>query len=98
MDLNVDRLIEAIRSVGCDAKQQGTEYYIMMPGNFPWYGDKDVHEIVNSRIVASISDALNNFNYEQVTNWLHNKICEVSNKAKEYRRMLLEYQSKDYEV
>ena len=136
MDLNVDRLIEAIRSVGCDAKQQGTEYYIMMPGNFPWYGDKDVHEIENSRIIASISvsgkwsdawpmpdiriweneplgvemrkgplgcrsgalDALSNFNYEQVTNWLHNKICEVSNKAKEYRRMLLEYQSKDYEV
>ena len=43
-------------------------------------------------------DALSNFNYEQVTNWLHNKICEVSKMAKEYRRKLLEYQIKDYEV
>lgn len=136
MDLNVDELIEAIRSVGCDAKQQGTEYYIMMPSNFPWYGDRDVHEIENSRIIASISvsgkwsdawptpdirtwedeplgvemrkgplgcrsgalDALSNFNYEQVTTWLHNKIGEVSNVTKKYRRMLLEYQSKEYEV
>lgn len=136
MDLNVDELIEAIRSVGCDAKQKGTEYYIMMPSNFPWYGDRDVHEIENSRIIASISvsgkwsdawptpdirtwedeplgvemrkgplgcrsgalDALSNFNYEQVTTWLHNKIGEVSNVTKKYRRMLLEYQSKEYEV
>lgn len=136
MDLNVDRLIEAIRSAGCDAKQQGTEYYIMMPANFPWYGDRDVHEVENSRIIASISvsgkwsdawptpdirtwedeplgvemrkgpigcssgalNALCNFNYKQVTTWLHNKIGEVSKVTKEYRRKLLEYQSKDYEV
>lgn len=136
MDLNVDRLIEAIKSVGCDAKQQGTEYYIMMPDNFPWYGENDKHESENSRIVAAVSvsgkwndawpmpdirtwndeplgvemrkgplgcsngalDALSNFNYEQVTNWLHNKIGEVSKMAKEYRRKLLEYQMKDYEV
>ena len=136
MDLNVDRLIEAIKSVGCDAKQQGTEYYIMMPDNFPWYGENDPHESENSRIIAAISvsgkwndawprpdirtwndeplgvemrkgplgcsngalDALSNFNYEQVTNWLHNKIGEVSKMAKEYRRRLLEYQMKDYEV
>lgn len=136
MDLNVDRLIEAIKSVGCDAKLSGTEYYIMMPSNFPWYGCKDVRDIENSRIVAAISvsgkwsdawpmpliktwndeplgiemrkgtlgcrsgalDALSNFNYEQVTNWLHNKIGELSKVTKEYRRMLLEYHSKDYEV
>ena len=136
MDLNVDRLIEAIKSVGCDAKQQGTEYYIMMPDNFPWYGENGKHESENSRIIAAISvsgkwndawprpdirtwndeplgvemrkgplgcsngalDALSNFNYEQVTNWLHNKIGEVSKMAKEYRRRLLEYKMKDYEV
>lgn len=139
MDLNVDRLKEVLKSVGCEGKQQGCDLYIMLPDNFPWYGGGDKHESENSRIIASVTlswgdwkfsdawpmpdirswndeplgiemrkgplgmstgalNALNEFNYKQITSWLQNKIGEVAKKAKEYRRMLLEYQSKEYEV
>lgn len=137
MDLNVDRLKEVLKSVGCEISDQSSEYYIMLPDNFPWYGEHDRHERNNSRIVAAAScsygdwkwseawpwpdirtwndeplgiemrrglvytgalNELNDSNYEQIAAWLQNKIGEVSRVAKKYRKMLLEYQSKEYEV
>lgn len=53
MDLNVDRLKEVLKSVGCEIIGQGREYYIMLPDNFPWYGD-NVKDRNNSRIIASV--------------------------------------------
>lgn len=137
MDLNVDRLKEVLKSVGCEVQEQRAEYYIMLPDNFPWCGNEDSHERNNSRIVAEVAcsfgdwkwteawpccdiqtwndeptgimmrrgsaytgalNELNDSNYEQLAAWLQNKIGEVSRVAKEYRKMLLEYQSKKYEV
>lgn len=137
MDLNVDRLKEVLKSVGCEISEQSNEYYIMLPDNFPWYGENDKYERNNSRIVAEVScsfgdwkwteawpccdintyndeplgiimrrglvytgalNELNDSNYEEIANWLQNKIGEVSRVAKKYRKMLLEYQTKDYEV
>jgi hypothetical protein len=137
VDLNVDRLKEVLKSVGCEVQEQSTEYYIMLPDNFPWYGDHDKHERNNSRIVAEVScsfgdwkwteawpwpdirtwndeplgiemrrglvytgalNELNDSNYEEIANWLQNKIGEVSRVAKKFRKMELEYHSKGYEV
>lgn len=137
MDLNVDRLKEVLKSVGCEVHEQGAEYYIMLPDNFPWYGNGDSHERDDSRIVAVVEcsfgdwkwteawplvdirtwndeplgvmmrrgeaytgdlNELNDSNYEEIAAWLQNKIGEVSKVAKKYRKMLLEYQSKEYEV
>lgn len=139
MDLNVDRLKEVLNSVGCEGKQQGSDLYIMLPANFPWYGGGDKPESENSRIIASVTlsrgdwkfsdawpmpdissfqdeplgvvmtkdplgmstgalNALNDFNYEEIANWLQNKIGEVSKMSKEFRKRELEYQSKEYEV
>lgn len=47
---------------------------------------------------AKTIDLLNNCNYEQLCEWLVNKIGEVSRITKEYRKKELEYHSKDYEV
>ena len=55
MDLNVDRLKEVLKSVGCEVQENGAEYYIMLPDNFPWYGNGDRHERNNSRIVAEVA-------------------------------------------
>ena len=139
MDLNVERLKEVLKSVGCDSKVSGTEMYVLMPDNFPWYGGNDKHETENSRIIATVTlswgdwkwtdawpmplirtwddeplgvemrkgppgtsngalNELNDFNYDEIANWLQNKIGEISKMTKEYRRKLLEYQMKDYEV
>ena len=139
MGLNVEKLKAVLKSVGCEGKQAGTELYVMMPDNFPWYGDNDMHERSNSRIVATVSlsfgfweftevwptpdirmwegeplgvemrrglvqnrnDAiseLKNLDYEQLAAWLTNKIGEISKKTKAYRKLALNYQSKDYEV
>lgn len=137
MDLNVDRLKEVLKTVGCEVHEQGAEYYIMLPDNFPWYGEHDRHERNNSRIVAEVTlsfgdwkwteawpwcdihtyndeplgimmrrglvytgalNELNDSNYEEIAAWLTKKIGEVSKVAKKYRKMLLEYQSKEYEA
>jgi len=140
MDLTVDRLKEVLESVGCEFQVQSTECYILLPDNFPWYGDGDRHERNNSRIIACVTlswsdywkwtdawpqpvirsyndeplgiemrrgpmgfrtgvlNELNDFNCEEIAAWLQNKIGEVSRMAKEYRKLELEYQMKDYEA
>ena len=137
MGLNVEEVIDAVERIGCKVKNAGKEYWILMPSNFPWYGD-DGPEVENSRIVASIDmiksgdyvvssawpfvklqswdgepkgiemrstditgsmlDALRKFNVEELVDWLQKKIGEASKMTKEYRRLALNYQSKEYEV
>ncbi len=41
---------------------------------------------------------LKNFDYEQIATWLQSKIGEVSEKAKECRKLMIAYQSKEYEA
>lgn len=41
---------------------------------------------------------LKNFSYEQIAAWLVEKIGEVSKKAKELRKLMIAYQSKEYEA
>lgn len=41
---------------------------------------------------------LKNFSYEQIAAWLQSKIGEVSEKAKEYRKMMIACQSKEFEA
>ena len=41
---------------------------------------------------------LKNFNYKQIAVWLQEKIGEVSEKAKECRKMMIACQSKEYEA
>ena len=41
---------------------------------------------------------LKDFSYEQIAAWLVEKIGEVSEKAKECRKLMIAYQSKEYEV
>ena len=41
---------------------------------------------------------LKNFSYEQIAAWLQSKIGEVSKKAKELRKLMIAYQSKEYEA
>ena len=41
---------------------------------------------------------LKNFSYKQIAVWLQSKIREVSEKAKECRKLMIAYQSKEYEV
>lgn len=139
MSLQSEEIIAAVESIGCSVVlSRGDMYYILLPDNFPWYGNNvNVHK--NSRIIASITweqgewkwndawptpyiriengeplgvelrkgsicacaDALNALrkcNYEQLVTWFQNKIDEVSKMTKEYRRKVLEYHSKDYEV
>lgn len=139
MDLNVDRLTEVLKTVGCEIIVQGNEYYVMLPDNFPWYSGDNIKDRNSSRIVATITlswgewkwtdawptpainvwnnepfgiemrkgcvaassralDELRDFNYEQIAAWLQNKIGEVGRMAKEFRKKLIEYQSKEYEV
>jgi hypothetical protein len=47
---------------------------------------------------TEVLNELNDFNYEEIVAWLQNKIGEVSRMAKEYRKLELEYQMKDYEA
>lgn len=69
MDLNVDRLKEMLKSVGCEVQEQSTEYYIMLPANFPWYGDRDKHERNNSRIVAEVSCSSGGWKWTEAWPW-----------------------------
>ena len=46
----------------------------------------------------SAGSTLRNFSYEQIADWLQKKIGEVSEKAKECRKLMLAYQSKEYEA
>lgn len=41
---------------------------------------------------------LKNFSYEQIAAWLVEKIGEVSTKAKECRKLMIAYKSKEYEA
>ena len=41
---------------------------------------------------------LKSFSYEQIAAWLVEKIGEVSEKAKECRKLMIAYQSKEYEA
>ena len=41
---------------------------------------------------------LKNSNYEQIAAWLQSKIGEVSKKAKELRKLMIAYKSKEYEA
>lgn len=41
---------------------------------------------------------LKNSSYEQIAAWLVEKIGEVSKKAKECRKLMIAYQSKEYEA
>ena len=41
---------------------------------------------------------LKNFSYEQIAAWLVEKIGEVSEKAKECRKLMIAYKSKEYEA
>lgn len=41
---------------------------------------------------------LKNFSYEQIAAWLVEKIGEVSKKAKELRKLMITYKSKEYEA
>ena len=41
---------------------------------------------------------LKSFSYEQIAAWLVEKIGEVSEKAKELRKLMIAYQSKEYEA
>ena len=41
---------------------------------------------------------LKNYSYEQIATWLQSKIEEVSKKAKELRKLMITYQSKEYEA
>lgn len=41
---------------------------------------------------------LKSFSYEQIATWLVEKIGEVSKKAKELRKLMIAYQSKEYEA
>ena len=41
---------------------------------------------------------LKDFSYEQIATWLQSKIGEVSKKAKELRKLMIAYQSKEYEA
>ena len=41
---------------------------------------------------------LKSFSYEQIATWLVEKIGEVSEKAKELRKLMIAYQSKEYEA
>ena len=41
---------------------------------------------------------LKDFSYEQIAAWLVEKIGEVSEKAKELRKLMIAYQSKEYEA
>ena len=41
---------------------------------------------------------LKDFSYEQIATWLQSKIGEVSKKAKESRKLMIAYQSKEYEA
>jgi hypothetical protein len=47
---------------------------------------------------TGVLNELNDYNYEEIVAWLQNKIGEVSRMAKEYRKLELEYQMKDYEA
>ena len=48
----------------------------------------------------SVRDALllKNSSYEQIAAWLQTKISEVSKKAKELRKLMITYRSKEYEA
>ena len=41
---------------------------------------------------------LKKFSYEQIADWLQTKIEEVSKKAKEWRKLMIAYKSKEYEA
>lgn len=41
---------------------------------------------------------LENYSYEHIATWLKEKIGEVSKKAKECRKLMIAYQSKEYEA
>ena len=41
---------------------------------------------------------LKDFSYEQIAAWLQSKIDEVSAKAKECRKLMIAYKSKEYEA
>ena len=41
---------------------------------------------------------LKDFSYEQIAAWLQSKIGEVSKKAKECRKLMIAYKSKEYEA
>lgn len=41
---------------------------------------------------------LKDFSYEQIATWLQSKIGEVSEKAKELRKLMIAYKSKEYEA
>ena len=41
---------------------------------------------------------LKSFSYEQIATWLQSKIGEVSKKSKELRKLMIAYQSKEYEA
>ena len=41
---------------------------------------------------------LKDFSYEQIAAWLQSKIDEVSKKAKECRKLMIAYKSKEYEA
>lgn len=69
MDLNVDRLKEVLKSVGCEVQEQSREYYIMLPDNFPWYGNTDKHERNNNRIVAEVALTHDDWKWTEAWPW-----------------------------
>lgn len=48
--------------------------------------------------VREVRDVLKKYSYEQIAAWLQTKIEEVSEKAKECRKLMIAYKSKEYEA
>lgn len=69
MGLNFDRLKEVLKSVGCEVQEQSREYYIMLPDNFPWYGNTDKLERNNSRIVAEVALTDDDWKWTEAWPW-----------------------------
>lgn len=58
--MDIEKLKQAVESVGCEMKQYctwlNTWYFIMLPDSFPWTGgDFDVVRRKNSRIIARVT-------------------------------------------
>ena len=140
MNLDIEKLKQAVESVGCTLHktfQSGDiyTYCILLPDRFPWYGvDFDKERRTQSRIIARVEfndygckwtvwskpdinvcqdktlgiemvdngsreePLLKNSSYEQIAVWLQSKIGEVSKKAKEWRKLMIAYKSKEYEA
>ena len=48
--------------------------------------------------VREVRDVLKKYSYEQIAAWLVEKIGEVSKKAKECRKLMITYKSKEFEA